>query len=131
MPRIGQGKVAGPEHLDSVGCKREEDEEREGGIDAEAKGSAQEAEGCDERDDALNHDADVEEHGSSGAIGAKFTVDLMNEAVAGIVGSAEDLNTVVDERDGDGQTEGGEDEGVVAANGAQGNLTGGEKGRMF
>ena len=122
VPRIGQGKVTGPEHLDSVGCKREEDEERERGIDAEAKGSAQEAEGCDEREDALNHDADVEEHGSSGAIGAELTGDLMNEAVAGIVEGAEDLDAVVDERDEDGDAEGAEGEGVVGANGAQGNL---------
>lgn len=127
MPRIGQGKVAGPDHLDSVGCKREEEEARQSGIDAQAESSAQEAEGCDERENALNHDANVEEHGSNGAIGAELTGDLMNEAVVGIVGSAEDLYAVIDERDGDGQTEGGEDQGVVAANGAQANLTGGER----
>ena len=117
---IRQGKVTGPEHLGSVGRKREEDEEREGGIDAQATGSTQEAEGCNERDDALNHDADVKEHRSSGATGAELTGDLMNEAVAGVVEGAEDLDAVVNEGDEDGQGEGSEGEGVVFADGGQG-----------
>jgi len=46
----------------------------------------------------------------------------MNEAVAGIVEDAKDLDAVVDEGDEDGDAEGGEGEGVVGANEAQENL---------